>query len=582
MKVRIIAVFLTLLLLFPTAVYASGETNTGTDTGASAGTAEPASESSAGKENYNFDSYYYSMFDNFATMYMENHLYDFTKEELLEGTLKNLIDTYPSMYEAILNSMLTSMDRYSSFHPAGSNYLSIDSLGYGMNLVDITKETAQAEKIPVGTYITDVVSGSNAAAAGLLAGDRIVSVLGLNVDGLAFSGINKLLRISTTILAMRDEKAGKTTAGDAITPCDITVSRKNENGEYEMITVSLSKGVIPGQELSYSFDEKDGVAYVDINSFLGETLSDDFTALIKAISSKGIKKLTIDLRDNGGGIYQSAVSMANALIPEKDSLLYYYRNKSMKEPEAHYSDGTGSAFDSIAVLVNGNTASAAELMAVILQSKGKAVLVGEKTYGKALGQSQFHSADGDILSITSYEILTDKKESYDGIGLQPNIVCPLVEVPYVLPKLEYFNHTNYVDIVPGAQNEPTLALEKRLVILGCLREEDCDGKFDENTGKALALYQILKNIEVTGTVTFETVSYITRSIDAYKDFYYYVDSQCDVAMMYHTNFSQAKRLATEKINEKAKNDELKAAKQKAKQDTVEQAPVEIQQPQNQK
>ena len=143
-------------------------------------------------------------------------------------------------------------------------------------------------------------------------------------------------------------------------------------------------------------------------------------------------------------------------------------------------------------------------------------------------------------------MLGENLESYDGKGLVPDIVIEDVEMCYYLPELGVFNHQNYVEIKEGEYSEVTKALEDRMGIMGLLREEYCDGVFDEMTKTALYIFQKDHGMTASGYVDYETVSLITKIINSYKAHTYYDDTQYDVAMIVHHSFSQGKRLAGEK------------------------------------
>lgn len=105
---------------------------------------------------------------------------------------------------------------------------------------------------------------------------------------------------------------------------------------------------------------------------------------------------------------------------------------------------------------------------------------------------------------------------------------------------------NYKEITPGVYNDACLALEKRLEMMGYLRPESVDGIWDDNTKTAVYVLQITYFAEGSGMLDDRTVTLITDLINSYKTYTYYEDSQLDVALLYHSSFSQAKRLIAEK------------------------------------
>ena len=245
--------------------------------------------------------------------------------------------------------------------------------------------------------------------------------------------------------------------------------------------------------------------------------------------------------------------MVECFIPNGE-IIGYYNDKHLDEPRAIYSTTDHYSFDSIVILVNDQSISAAELFARILHVKGLAKLVGTNTFGKCVGQSTYTFSNGDYITITSFEILDQNLESYNGIGLKPDIEIDSTEMYYSLPSLMWFNHENYKEIQEGQYSDPAKALEDRLVIAGLMFEQDSDGIFDDTTKRAVYALQLYLGIEPSGVLNDETVTGITKLINAYKTYTYYEDSPYEVSLFVHRSFSQGKRRAAEilKVAEKEK------------------------------
>ncbi len=495
-------------------------------------------------------NYYYRLFMQIMDTYVERHLYDFSKQDVMESIFNDFLADNPMYFKYLTQYLLSSMDPYSSYHEKDDGFL--DGVGAGSTGFGITIQQEDD-----GVYITSVVPGSNAQKAGLAVGDRLTEIQGINVERLCIEPImvilaNPLWFAPTSETAAENttentEASVESTDGNgekekAKEVCDITVDR---NGEKKSFT--LEKGVLNISQISTSIDENDGkkTAYISVASFMGDNTAEEFNTLVKKYHDEGIKYLTIDLRDNGGGSLDFALSMAETFIP-KEQLICYYNDKTLEEPRPIYSTTDHVTFDSVTIMINEHTASAAELMTSILQSNGIAKVIGTLSYGKSIGQEIYYLANGDYITITTYEILDHNLESYNEIGIMPDLVIENVEMCYTLPTLDYFNHQNYVEIKEGEYSIVTKALEDRLNVMGYLYEEDCDGIFDKATSSALYIYQKARGLEATGYVTPETVTSITRVINSYKSYSYYEDTQYDVAMIVHHSFSQGKRLVKEK------------------------------------
>ena len=489
--------------------------------------------------------YLYRAFNDVMNLYVDRHLYEFSREELLEKFAYDLIKKHPEMYEAFLNTLLGTMDKYSSFHEASSGFLSVQSPNAGFGIV-LAMRNGSLE-------IHKVLPDSLAEKAGLQRGDILKKVMIYDIDGLTLNAVSELLRSNYAYLGTKGAD-GK--YPDYNPPTVLTVER-----DGALLDFTLQKGVVNRDELSYSelASRDKTVGYITISSFLGETLPAEFEETVRNAKQNGVNNLIIDLRDNGGGSLDLVTQMAELFVKDGETMCYL-NNRTMEQPEAVIStEKEPVSFEKIAVLVNENTASAAELMASILRNKAEAVLVGKTTYGKALGQNVFGFVTGDYITVTTYEVLDANGESYNEVGLIPDLILDNVECLFEFPTdLGVFNHQNYSDIAAGVYSDACLALEKRLVLLGYLTESRADGVWDDATSLAIRILQTKYSLDAPypGYLDDKTVSRITGLVNSCKDDTYYEDSQLDVALIYHQSFSQAKRLIAEK-NQLAKEEKIK-------------------------
>lgn len=521
--------------------YGSSESTPSEDSSQTSGEESTENEQESTKEDFyqNFinkfskNDYRYDMFMQIIDAYVENHLYEFTREDVINKFFKDFLESNPDYFELFADYILGTMDPYSGYHSSSSGFLDSGSntLGFGFMLKDSDE----------GVYVSSVIEDSNANDVGFLAGDRFVSIAGINVEKLTFDVVSTILSKPQKFVNVESDEESDSSEKKSV-PVEIVVDR---NGEK--VTLIISKGPMTISTINSYVTDNDGkkTGYISISNFLGEDMDKEFESLIKKYAEDGIRHLTIDLRDNGGGSLDYALSMAENFL-DKDELICYYYDRKLDEPEPVYSTTDKISFDSISILINENTASAAELFTSILVDKKLAKTVGTTSYGKSLGQSVFSLANGDYITITTYQMLNTSLESYNGIGIKPDIAIEDVEMYYELPALLPFNHKNFSQIKEGEYSDATKALEDRLVIMGVLREEFADGIFDEKTKNSLYVFQTDHEIEATGYVNYETVSKITKIINNYKTSTYYDDTQYDVAMKIHHSFSQGKRLASEK------------------------------------
>ncbi len=516
--------------------------DTSTDTDAAKEGDASTQETEADSESYNKIPYFaqptdylYRAFNDVLNLYVKEHLYDFDRLEVLEKFAYDLVRDHPELYEMLLNTLLGTMDSYSSYHEGGSTFLSVKSPNAGFGIVVKTGGDS--------IIIDKVMRSSPADVAGIQPGDRLIGVMGFDITGLGWNAVSEMMKKTYAYVGTKNDKGKYDDYNPEVT---LTVER-----DGTPLSFTLKKDVVDRDELSYSTQKyRDiDVGYITITSFLGETLADDFKALINDIRSQGIERLIIDLRDNGGGSLDLATSMAELFTNEGD-ILYYLNNRSLEQPEAVISDNPQKAdFRSISVLVNENTASAAELMASILRNRADAVLVGKTTFGKALGQNVFNFVSGSYITITTYEVLDANGESYNAEGLVPDLILDNVECLYEFPTdLPIFNHENYKLIQPGEYSEPCLALERRLALIGYLRDQKVDGIWDDSTALAVRVFRNRLSLEADSQTLLDdrTVTQLTNVINGLKDDTYYEDSQLDVALIYHSSLSQAKRMLPEK------------------------------------
>lgn len=499
---------------------------------------EEKNQSSQTTTLVNPNEYYSYAFNTILDLYVKNHLYDFTKEQAIEAFLSKLLNENPYLFKYLVNTLLSTMDPYSSYHEASSHFLDVEKASAGFGFMVSGDEN--------GTYIKSVIKDSNASLAGFAAGDRFISIAGYNVEGLPQDAVSAILQ-RPYIFASEKGEDGKYKNTNPV--CEFVMYRGGER-----VTFNINRGPMTQDQLQVNF-VNDNTAYIKILSFLEMDMDVKFNELVRQFENDGIKNLTIDLRDNGGGVLQYSISMAETFL-KLGELICYYDDKSLNEPKPVYSTTHKANFESITILVNENTASAAEFFANILQTKGVAKVIGTQTYGKSIGQNVYTFSNGDYITITTYQMFDSDLKSYNEVGITPDLVIENVELLYILPQMEHFNHQNFTQIKQGEFSKPSLALEQRLNVMGLLFAKDVDGIFDDKTKNALIIYQKIEDLDATGTVDKKTVSSITKTINGYKTYTYFEDSQYDVANIVHQSFSQGKRMREEKLKLAEKNKKL--------------------------
>ena len=244
--------------------------------------------------------------------------------------------------------------------------------------------------------VVNVFKGGPAEKAGIQAGDILTEVNGIKVNG-------DTLNDATNIIKGIDER-GKS---DKLT---LKVVRKEEEltlnaVREEVIVQSVSSKMLSGK-----------IGYLQISSFVQETGS-QFREEAGKLIDQGAKSLIIDLRNNGGGLLDAVVDVADYLLPKGTILTI--KGKSGK-PQEYTSDEKEIDLP-ICVLTNGNSASASEVLAGALRDHKKATLVGEKTYGKGVVQTLYSFNDGSAVKITTAKYYTPSGECIDKVGIAPDV-----------------------------------------------------------------------------------------------------------------------------------------------------------------
>ena len=179
----------------------------------------------------------------------------------------------------------------------------------------------------------------------------------------------------------------------------------------------LTREEIEIDSVGYAVSEDDPeVGYIHISIFRKGT-DREFKSAVKALKKKGCRKFIVDLRDNGGGLTDVSVEIADYLLPACVIMTDVTKNGS----ETVYNSDEKSADLDMVVLVNGNTASASEILTGAIKENGAGTVIGSKTYGKGVTQVSKTFSDGSAVKLTVSEYLTPKGNHVSGKGITPDI-----------------------------------------------------------------------------------------------------------------------------------------------------------------
>jgi len=307
--------------------------------------------------------------------------------EALSVIQSNYIDgrklDYNSIFKSSISGMLSVLDPHSTyFDPI--EYASFrteqrsEYFGIGATIEDLR------EGDDVNTFIRATFPESPAQRAGLRYGDKIVAVDGTSMKGKTYPEVRKFL------------------LGPRGTTVKVTVEHPANRQEE---TVSIVRDAVSLPSIAQAYMLRPGVGYVGMTGGFNLTTADEFDQALKFLHSKGMNMLVLDLRGNRGGLLIQAVRVANTFL-QRGQMIVSQKGRFRDSSQDYAAVNEHPDSVPIVVLVNGETASAAEIVAGALQDHDRALIVGETTFGKGLVQSVFQLSDGSGLWLVTGHFYT--------------------------------------------------------------------------------------------------------------------------------------------------------------------------------
>lgn len=259
--------------------------------------------------------------------------------------------------------------------------------------------TMQKDVSTGAVTVVKCFEGAPGAEAGLQPQDQLVKVNGEDITDKELSEVVKMI---------------KTSESDTVT---LTILREGES-DYREVEVTLDTVEAPMVEHEM-LDNK--IGYITINQF-AETTASQYETALEDLNNQGMERLIVDVRDNPGGLLTSVCDVLDSMLPEE--LLVYTEDKNGKKSE-YNATGTDQFDKPMVILVNGNSASAAEIFPGALQDYKVAKLVGTTTFGKGIVQQIFNLSDGSAVKMTISKYYTPSGRCIHGTGLEPDIEVDL-------------------------------------------------------------------------------------------------------------------------------------------------------------
>ena len=321
--------------------------------------------------------------EKYKTIIDKYYLGEVDEEKLKEGAIKGYIEGLDDPYTEYISK--EEMEEYMQ-----------DTLGNYVGIGIYMTKDQKTNKVKVITPIKN----SPAEKAGILPGDIILSV-----DGKEYSA-DEMTQMANNI------------KGQEGTEVTLQIFRKEKTLEFKIKRENIKLNPVEGKVL------ESNIGYIAFYSF-DETTAEDFKAKYEELSKQNIKSLIIDLRNNGGGLVDQALKIADYIVEKGEVLLYEVDKNGNEDVKKSPNDPIINM--PIVILTNENTASASEILAGALKDLGKAKIVGTKTYGKGVIQQILSLKDGSGIKITTEEYQTPNRNKINKIGIEPDETVELPE-----------------------------------------------------------------------------------------------------------------------------------------------------------
>ena len=308
------------------------------------------------------------------------------------------IDTTQMTYNGIRGMVGAVHDRYTTFmDPKTYKTMEEDNLGQFVG-IGAMLGTNKAQQV----YVVKPLPGGPAIKAKVMAGDVILKVNGKSTLGITDADVVKLIR------------------GPEDTRVTLTLLRK---GVPHPVVIAMTRATVHQEVVEHAMiDPVRKIGYIKLTVF-NEESDVQVGAALQDLEAKGMRGLVFDLRENPGGLLDIAQKIASRFIP--DGPVLWMKDKSESLETMEHLDADPSQHSShrvpLVVLVNGDSASAAEIVSGAIKDTGSGILVGEKTFGKGVVQSILSLPDGSAVKITTQHYYTAHKNDINHKGIEPDI-----------------------------------------------------------------------------------------------------------------------------------------------------------------
>ncbi len=416
-----------------------------------------------------------------------NEQMDFMKRLILyiEANYSDEVD-YEKLVNGAFKGLFEALDPYSTYFPEKKSLDNfVESVSGEYNGIGVIIEAKNNQ-----CTIVSPIFDSPAYKAGILSKDVVVEVDGQDVTALTTESIVNLLR----------GKPGT----------KVTVGIKRE-GKKDILRFEIIRETIKMSSVNHEMKENK-IGYIRILSFDSNT-GDEFKAALKELRQEDAKALIIDLRDNGGGYINTALEVAEQIVPEGPMMHF---EKQGEITDTYYSE-TPQIDLPVAVLVNGGTASASEILAGAVQDTDSGIIIGTKTFGKGSAQQSTNLTNGSGMKLTVAHFLTPDKNRIHGTGITPDIMMQnnnSQELESLLDKIQLF--APMIEDEKPDLNDTGLNVygaQQRLKLMGY--DVETTGIMDEMTYSAIKHFQSAQGLYPYGILDYSTKESLNREITEY-------------------------------------------------------------------
>lgn len=300
---------------------------------------------------------------------------------MLDGALEGIVSKVGDKHSVFLDG-----DEFKAFYDQTTG----SYVGVGIYIAKTDNDAAM---------VAGVIDDSPAQEQGIQRGDVIMAIDGNPTEGMALEDVSKRIRGAE---------------GSDVT---LTISRDGASKDYMLKRRSIKMKTVQGQIL----DQDPDIGYIHVSVF-SENTGEEFTKEYNRLRKAGMKKMVLDLRNNPGGLVDQAVAVCSNFVP-KDSVIVSFTSGNGEVSE-YKAEGTDEQIP-LVVLVNENSASAAEIVAGDIQDMKLGPIVGTTTYGKGTVQGLYQMDTAEALKLTVARYHTTSGREVDGVGITPDVYVTL-------------------------------------------------------------------------------------------------------------------------------------------------------------